>query len=384
MDRRGRFAPLGAGLASAASSIIAILVGLAVGFAILLATNPAQAVRGLGVIAMGGFNGGMKGIGQVLYYATPLILTGLSVGFCFKTGLFNIGAPGQMIVGAFAGIWVGTNASFVPPPLLWAAALLAAALAGTLWGAIPGLFKAMLNVHEVIACIMCNYIGMYGVNYLIKNSNVYDPLKNQTIDMTRAAIPKAGLDNIFFSLKGRFHDASSVNAGIFIALILAIAMHVVLNRTVFGYELKACGLNRFASRYAGIREKRGVMLSLAIAGGLSGIAGGLMFLAPAGGLHITVVETLLAQGFNGIPVALLGLSNPIGIIFSALFVAYIDQGGYYLQRLEYMPQIIDVIIAVIIYFSAFALLMRQAIDALRSRLNRRADKRARGAGEEPV
>ncbi|MDR1599387.1 MAG: ABC transporter permease [Oscillospiraceae bacterium] len=379
MDKRGRLSKFGAGLTSAASSAIAILVGLAVGFIILLATNPGQAVRGLGVIVSGGFNGGMKGLGQVLYYATPLILTGLSVGFCFKTGLFNIGSSGQLIVGAFAGIWVGANAApWIPAPLLWLAALLAATLAGAAWGAIPGLFKSLLNVHEVIACIMCNYIGMYGVNFLIKNSNVYDPLKNQTIDMTRAAIPKAGLDRIFFSLKGRFLDASSVNGGIFIALALAIATSVVLDRTVFGYELKACGLNRFASRYAGINEKRGIFLSLAIAGGLSGAAGGLMYLAPAGGLRINVIETLAAQGFNGIPVALLGLSNPIGIIFSALFVAYIEQGGYYLQRLEYMPEIINIIIAVIIYFSAFALLMRQAVGAARSRLARRSGKRARG------
>ncbi|MDR1263545.1 MAG: ABC transporter permease, partial [Oscillospiraceae bacterium] len=232
-----------------------------------------------------------------------------------------------------------------------------------------------LNVHEVIACIMCNYIGMYAVNYLIKNSNVYDALKNQTIDMTRAAIPKAGLDKIFYSLKGRFMDSSSVNAGIHIALALAVVMYIILNKTVLGYELKACSLNRYASKYAGIQEKRSILLSLTIAGSLSGIAGGLMYLAPAGGLHINVVETLSAQGFNGIPVALLGLSNPIGIIFSALFVAHIDQGGYYLQRLEYMPQIIDIIIAVIIYFSAFALLMRQAIGAIQSRLSSRSGKR---------
>ncbi|MDR3050696.1 MAG: ABC transporter permease [Oscillospiraceae bacterium] len=350
-----------AGFGSALSSVVAILVGLAVGFIILLISNPRQAVAGLGTIAAGGFSGGMKGVGQVLYFATPLIMTGLSVGFAFKTGLFNIGASGQLIVGAFTGIYVATNMQWIPGPLLWLVALLAAAAAGAVWGAIPGLFKALLNVHEVIACIMCNYIGMYGVNFLIKNSNTYDSLKNQTVDVAQAAIPKWGLDKIFFTMKGKYADAASVNGGILIALALAALMYIVLNKTTFGYELKACGFNRSASRYAGINEKRSILFSMVIAGTLAGAAGGLMYLAPAGGQHITVVEVLSAQGFNGIPVALLGLSNPIGIIFSGLFVAYISQGGYYLQRMDYMPEIIDIIIAVIIYFSAFALLVKNLI-----------------------
>ena len=129
------------GLSSFLSSVIAIAVGLVFGFIILLISNPAQAVNGLMVIIKGGFNGGAKGVGQMLYYATPLILTGLSVGFAFKTGLFNIGASGQLITGA-----------------------LAAMIVGGLWAAVPGLFKAFLGVNEVIACIMMNYIGMYGVN----------------------------------------------------------------------------------------------------------------------------------------------------------------------------------------------------------------------------
>jgi simple sugar transport system permease protein len=372
---------IGGGLTSALSSVTAILAGLMVGFLILIISNPRQAAVGLGIIAAGGFTGGMKGVGQVLYYATPLILTGLSVGFAFKTGLFNIGAPGQLIVGAFAGIWVATNFTWIPQPVLWPVALTAAMLAGALWGAIPGLFKALLNVHEVIACIMCNYIGMHGVNYLIKNTNTYDSLKNQSIDVAQAAIPKMGLDKIFYTLKGRYVDASSVNGGIIIALVIALLIYTLLNKTVLGYELKACGYNRNASRYAGIKEKRSIFLSLIIAGALAGIGGGLMYLAPVGGLHINVVETLSAQGFNGIPVALLGLSNPIGIIFSGLFVAYISQGGYYLQRLDYMPEIIDIIIAVIIYFSAFALLVRDFIMSAVQRRDAKLLDADREAGE---
>lgn len=362
----------GSGVANASSSLIAIVVGLVFGFIILLVSNPSQAFRGLGVIIAGGFNGGMKGIGQVLYYATPLIMTGLSVGFAFKTGLFNIGAPGQLMVGAFAAVYVGHNASFLPSWALWIVALLAAMVAGGLWGAIPGFFKAKLNVNVVIACIMCNYIGMYGVNYLIKNTNVYDQLKNQTVNIGQAAIPRWGLDKIFYNLKGNYQDAASVNGGIIIAIVLAIVVYIVLNKTTFGYELKACGYNRDASQYAGINERRSIMLSMVIAGALAGIGGGLMYLAPANGLHIRVEEILSPEGFNGIPVALLGLSNPIGIIFSAVFIAYISQGGYYLQRLNYMPEIIDIIIAAIIYFSAFSLLVKNLIASV---IKRREIKR---------
>lgn len=369
------------GVISAASSMIAIVVGLIFGFIILLISNPTQAVRGLGVIASGGFNGGMKGIGQVLYYATPLIMTGLSVGFAFKTGLFNIGAPGQLMVGAFVAVFVGTNCAWIPGWLLWVVALLAAMMAGCIWGAIPGFFKSRLNVNEVIACIMCNYIGMYGVNFLIKNTNIYDSLKNQTINVAQAAIPKWGMDKIFFNLKGKYVDAASVNGGILIAILIAVLMYVILNKTTFGYELKACGFNRNASRYAGINENRSILLSMMIAGGLAGIGGGLMYLAPASGLHIRVEEILSPQGFNGIPVALLGLSNPIGIIFSGIFVAHISQGGYYLQKYNYMPEIIDIIIAAIIYFSAFSLLIRNLIGMVGKKIEIRRERMEEEEGE---
>ena len=156
-------------------------------------------------------------------------------------------------------------------------------------------------------------------------------------------------------------DVSSVNAGILIAIALAIVMYILLNKTAFGYELRACGFNKNAARYAGISEKRTIILSMVLAGALAGTAGALMYLAPSSGMHIHVAEVLSAEGFNGIPVALLGLSNPIGIIFSALFIAYISVGGSYLQSLKYMQEVIDIIIAMVIYFSAFSLLVRDLI-----------------------
>ena len=368
------------GLSRAASSLIAILVGLAAGFVILVISNPQNALAGLTMILSGGFNEGMKGLGKVLYFATPIIVTGLSVGFAFKTGLFNIGATGQLMVGGFVAVVVGVRGD-VFGPFQWLAALVCGMLAGAVWGMVPGLFKAYLNVNEVISSIMMNYIGMYGINFLIKNMyfmnagkkvmTVYNAARSETFSVDASAvIPSLGLENIFYRLtkEGNKDMFTSLNGGIIIAIVLAIVIYILLNRTTFGYELKACGYNRSASRYAGISEKRSIVLSMVIAGALAGIAGALMYLAPAEGLHIEVKEMLAAQGFAGIPVALLGLSNPIGIIFSGIFVAYITVGGANLTTLKYMEEIISIIIGIIIYFSAFSLLIKQL-------LSRRALKR---------
>ncbi|NLB38426.1 MAG: ABC transporter permease [Clostridiales bacterium] len=349
-------------LSSASASLIAILAGLLAGFVILLASNPSSALAGLATVLKGGWNGGIKGVGQMLYYATPIIMTGLSVGFAFKTGMFNIGASGQLMVGGLISIYVGATWTFLPGHLHWIVALLMGMLGGMCWGMIVGIFKALLNVNEVITAIMLNYIGMYGVNYVIKNSHLYNQLRNHTVDVAASAvIPKAGLDNIFYMMKGVYKDASSVNAGILIAILCAVLIYILLSKTTFGYELKACGFNRDASRYAGISEKKAIITSMAIAGALSGNAGALMYLAPSSGMHIDVEEILAPQGFNGIAVAFPGLSTPFGIIFSGLFVALISVRGSYLQSLKYMKEVVDIIIGLIIYFSAFSLLVRDVM-----------------------
>ena len=352
------------GFNKSAASVISIIIGLLVGFIILLISNSTDAAHGFEIILKGGFSTGAKGMGQVLYFATPLILTGLSVGFAFKTGLFNIGAPGQFIMGAFAAVYVGVKWTFLPAPLHWMAALAAAALMGGLWALIPGLLKAYMNVHEVISTIMMNYIGMYLANYLIK-LYIYDSKKALSLNVADSSVlPKGGLDYIFYNNLGPVKDMSTVNCGIWIALLVAVIMYIVINKTTFGYELKACGFNQNASRYAGINAKKNVVLSMVIAGMLAGLGGGLLYLSGASGRRIKVVDELAAEGFNGIPVALLGLSNPIGIIFSAIFISYITQGGNYLQTLNFAPEIIDIIIAVIIYFSAFSLYFSKLLPRL--------------------
>lgn len=355
----------GEGIVNFSSSLLAIACGLIFGFVILLISNPGQAFNGFMMIIQGGFTDGVQGIGQALYMSTPIIMTGLSVGFAFKTGLFNIGASGQFTAGAFAAVYVGVKFAFLPPGIHCLAAILAAMIAGALWGMVPGLLKAFFNVNEVIASIMMNYIGMYLVNMLIQRT-VYDQIKNQTKAVAAGAnLPKAGLDKIF--------PGTNLNIGILIAIFFVIVIYIILNKTTFGYELKACGQNPDASRYAGINEKRNIVLSMVIAGALAGIGGALLYLANSG-RYMQVLDVIAPEGFSGISVALLGLSNPIGILFAGLFIGHITVGGYNMQLFDFAPEVIDMIIAAIIYCGALSLLFRNLIGRIRMNKNRKAEQ----------
>lgn len=351
------------------SVLMSILFGLLSGLIILLISNPSTALRAFGGILAGSFGDPKSiwvGLGDLLYYATPILLTGLSVGFVFKTGLFNIGAAGQFMVGQFTALIVGFYCGGLGP-FQWVAALLAGFIAGAFWGFIPGFFKALFNVNEVITSIMFNYIGMYITKVLvISNGKIYNQARHETFNIPRQAfIPKWGLDKIF--------PESRVDIGFFIAVLVAVLIYIILNKTKFGFELKGVGYNRHASRYAGINEKKSIILSMAIAGGLAGFGGALKMMAPGShyiGNTLAAEEVLAGEGFNGIPVALLGLSNPIGIIFAALFITYIQRGGFYIQSIV-MIEIIDIIIAIIIYSSAFALAVRTFISKYQQK--KRAD-----------
>lgn len=343
------------------ASFVAVIVGLIFGFLILLISNPSQAIYGFMTIIFGGFSNGIRSIGQVIYFATPIIFTGLSVGFAFKSGLFNIGASGQFIVGAFTAVYVAITCTWLDPSIHWMVAILAAFLAGALWALVPGVLNAYLNVNEVISTIMMNYIGMYLVNLLVVKT-VFDPLKNQSQNIPEVSlVPKMGMDVLF---KG-----SSAGGGFFIAIIVAIIIFILLEKTTLGFELKACGLNRNASKYAGISEKRSIILSMTIAGALAGLGGGLFYLAGSG-KHIDVVDVLANEGFMGIPVALLGFSHPIGIVVAGLFIAYMNVGGFYMQIYDFTPEVIDIIIAAIIYFSAFSLIFKKLTISLLKKLIR--------------
>ena len=346
-----------AGVMNALSSVMAVIVGLIAGFIILLISNPSQAVPGFITIFAGGASD-LFNIGMVLYYATPIMLTGLSVGFAMKTGLFNIGASGQYTFGMYAAILVGVQFTFLPGWLRCICAVLAGTLAGAIWGSIPGMLKALRNVHEVIACIMMNYIGMYIVNYLIGVTGVFDMFRNMTLRVPpEANLPTLGLDSLF----SEGPRNSSVGVGIIISILVCVFIYIVLEKTRFGYELKSCGFNREAARYAGINENRSVILSMTIAGALAGLGGALVALSGTG-KGISVVDVLAGEGFQGIPIALLGLSNPLGIIFSGALIAYFMQSGFLLQPHGFAPEVIEIIVAVIIYFAALSLLLKGVIE----------------------
>ena len=346
-------------LLSVAASLICIIIGLVLGTVVLAIINAEHAL-GDGLLVI--LNSGLKSprnMGTVLANAAPLIMTGLSVGFAFKTGLFNIGAAGQYTLGAFGALYCA-----IVLQLPWYLCLLAAMVLGALWGAIPGIFKAYLNINEVITAIMFNWIGLYMVNDIMYGkgqSPMYDLATTKTYSLRKVAkdsmIPSWGLSDHFGKLQ-------SVTIAIFIAVFFAIIVYIVLNKTTFGYELKACGFNKNAAQYAGINDKRNIILSMTIAGALAGIGAGLYYLSTVAEWNPQVSTALPALGFNGISAALLACSNPIGTVFSSLFISYITVGGTKLSTQYYTKEIADVITALIIYRCAFSMLFRSKIRAL--------------------
>jgi len=340
------------GLYSFLSSIFVIVVGLLIGFIILLVSNVENAWPAFNTILTFGF-GSMRNIGDVLLLAAPIIMTGLSVAFAFKTGLFNIGATGQFTMGAFVAIYIGVEFTFIPSPLRIILAVIAATIAGALWGAIPGLLKAYRNVHEVISSIMTNYIGMFLVNFIVINT-IFDSGRGTTTRLpSDSVLPTLGMENLFTDGV----RASNINIGIFIAIIAAFLVYIILEKTTFGYELKACGFNKDAAKYAGINEKRNIILSMMISGALAGLGGAINYLV-ATGLSMSAVDTLAQQGFTGISVAFLGLSHPLAIIFSGTFVSYLFFGGVRTQMFGFSIEIVEMVISMIIYFCAFVSLVK--------------------------
>ena len=215
------------------SSLIAIGLGLLFGFIIIVIANPSDAFEGLKLLLTGGFYRGAKSLGQVFYLAVPIMMTGLSVAFAFKCGEFNIGTPGQYIIGAFTAVFVALKCTFIPNSILWFVCIIAAGLAGALWAIIPGMLKAFRNVNVVISCIMCNYIGMLLVIEGVK-ATIYNPTGAESYPVPAdKAIPAFGLDKIF--------PDSNINFGIVVAILLCIVAYIIMNKTTFGYELKACG-----------------------------------------------------------------------------------------------------------------------------------------------
>lgn len=380
-------------LKTVASSLISILIGIIFGGVLLFIVSlfnsdtmsPTTAWEGFRIVLAGIFNTGRdldaggvltfgfnsRLFGDMLFRATPLIMTGLSVALAYKTGLFNIGAPGQYLMGTMSAIVVALSldTSKIPAGLVWILAFLTAAVAGALWGCIPGFFKAFLNVNEVITSIMTNWIAANLVTIIFDNSkfrNMTDYGKvgyTLKLNSNGVASPKMGLDKLL--------GGSNANVGIVIAIVIAILIYLMISKTTFGYELKACGSNKFAAKYAGMNEKRNIVLSMAIAGALSGIGAALYYLQGDIEFFWNTSMTLPNEGFNGIPVALLAICNPIGTVFAGLFMAYLTISGNQLSAFTpYNEYMASIIVAVIVYLSAFSLFFKGLLD----KKKKRADK----------
>ncbi len=398
------------------ASLLSILIGLAVGAVVVTIvglTKKNIGIKGVwdgvriifaGILSTGreagkltwGYN--PQALGNMLFRATPLVLTGLSVAVANKTGLFNIGAPGQYLMGTTATLMISLSipAGTLPGWLIWVLAFLGGMIAGAVWGAIPGALKAFLNINEVLACIMTNWLAANMVTWAFDVSNfknmvegtktgyVYKTTYGLTmvdgawtyVEGNGVSTAKMGLDVLF--------PGSQVNGGILIAIVLAVLVYILLNKTTLGYELKACGSNRHAARYAGINDKRNIVLSMAIAGSLAAAGASLYWLSGNTEFYWNTYQSLPAAGFNGIPVALLAVNNPIGVVFTGIFMAMLNIVGQTLTGLTaYNEYITDVIIAVIVYLSAFSLVIRMWLTGRKKKAKKvQAEETAKQEGGE--
>ena len=350
------------GVQSMLASLMCILVGLLVGYFALLVINAEGAGKAIMTIIKNFFYypskpAQLKYLGNTLVKTAPLLMCALSVLFANKAGLFNIGAAGQYVVGAGASLYMALALN-----LPWWACLLGAILAGALLGALSGYLKTKFNVNEVISCIMFNWISLYCVNMLL--TQVKESTSPYTEHISKinpgALLPSLGLGSLF-------SNNQYVTLAIPLAIAVAIGIWVLLEKTKLGYELKATGNNKNAAKYAGMKENRNIILTMAIAGGLAGMAAALLYLSGYEQWSCSQAS-VPGMGFNGIAAAFLGGLSPIGSIFSSYFIQHITAGGAYVDKNLYCAQVSDFICALIIYLCGFVLFMKTA-------MNRSLDKR---------
>lgn len=342
-------------------TILAIVLGIMIGSIILLisGTNPVEAYK---VIFLGAF-GKPKYISWTIVKAVPLILTGLSVAFAFNTGLFNIGAEGQYIVGSIGALVVGLLLD-LPPVIHGLVALLVGALCGYLWGAIVGILKAKFQVNEVISSIMMNWIAFYLSNYLlsfpilrsIESDNSY-PIK-QSASIKIAGVWKMSESGRAYLAQHKFlKDILNppLNFGIIIAIIAALVVWYILKKTTLGYELRAVGFNEKAAEYGGIDINKSIVKSMGIAGILAGLAGAITVLGVSGDIGIMAAQE--GYGFDGMAVALIAGNNPLGTIPAALLYAGLTYGGGKLTTIGTYSEVVNIIIGIMILFIAMPKLL---------------------------
>jgi simple sugar transport system permease protein len=331
-------------------TLLAIFVGLLAGAIILVITgfNPFVAYATL----IGGIFGSGKNLMYAVQYATPIIFTGLAVTFAFKTGLFNIGAEGQYIMGSITALAVSV---LIPMPfgIHGFVCILAGGLAGAMLGSIAGLLKAYKGIHEVIVTIMLNWVAFYLSNFLVMSTRLKKPNSTASVDISESSRIST---EAFREVLG----AVRVHWGMLLALIAVIVIWIILNKTTLGYRLRACGFNRNAAEYGGIPVGRSIVLSMGISGLLAGLGGAVQVLGVV--RRVTQLGAQEGYGFDGISVSMIGGTNPIGALFAGLFYGGMKYGGSKLNTIGAPSELVTVIIGVISYsiaiMSAFRMLVR--------------------------
>ena len=327
---------------------MSIIIGLLVG-GIVMVVSGYDAIAGYQALWTGIF-GDMYSIGNTIRQITPYILSGLAVAFAFRTGLFNIGVEGQLLMGWVAAAYVGYAVEGLPRIIHLPLALLAAAVAGAIWAFIVGWLKAQLNVHEVIASIMLNYTALYTTNAFIKKISD-GGFKTPTV-LESATLRMPWLREIT--------DNSSLHLGIVVAIIMVIVMWFILEKTTRGYELKAVGFNKNAAEYAGMNVKRNIMMAMTISGVFAGLAGAMEALGTYQNASIKAAQSGI--GFDGIAVALLGANTPLGVLFGASLFGGLKYGALNMPNAAGIPEeIVSIIIALIIFFVASGYVIRLLI-----------------------
>ena len=360
------------------AAVMSVLIGFLVGAAVLASAgyHPAQAYAAL----LNGIFSKPRYLVQVVIRSTPLILTGLSVAFAYRTGLFNIGAEGQYILGSIAAVLVGAKLS-LPPVLHFFACILAGMLAAGLWGAFAGYLKARSGINEVITCIMLNWIALYLNNFLINRPWLKKPGTEASYEAAQSAWSVV-LGQWKFSAEGRAwlgeHPGladvllrTDLNYGILFAVLAAALVWFFLGRTTRGYELRAVGFNREAARFAGIAIDRNIVLSMFLAGALAGLAGALSITGTMPH-RITTLAAHEGFGFDGISVALIAGLSPFGCILSGLLFGALKYGSASIQSVVQAPsEVINIVIGAIVYCIALA----SVFPKLAKRIAKRGGKR---------
>ena len=360
------------GVQSLLTSLLCILLGLFIGYLVLLLINPTGAWGAItnvmkNFLTYSSAKAQLKYLGNTLVRTAPLLMCSLSVLFVYKVGLFNIGAAGQYVAGACACLYAALYLHWH-----WLPCMLLAIAAGALLGVISGLLKSSFNVSEVISGIMLNWIALYITNMLL--TNVKEATSPYTYQL-KAEGPQAILPQI--SLSKLLSGNQYVTIAIPIAIVCAVVIWVVLSKTLFGYELKAIGNNPNAAKYCGMAEKRNIILTLAIGGALAGLGASLLYQTGYEQWQCTY-SSIPSMGFNGIAAAFLGGLSPIGSIFASFFIQHITAGGAYVDKSLYCSQISDLISAIIIYLCSFVLFFKTVLS---SWIARHEEKKARKAAQ---